>query len=353
MHIASRFAQKRMETLPALASVLLIAGDDGIKLRATNLETGIDLKLDGEVKAEGVVAVPAAVLQQITASFSGEGSVQLEHAGDILTLATGNSKSTIKTTPYDDFPSIPFPEHPEGEIVVPGAVLKGLLLSIASCASSSSVRPELASIYLLIEGGVLTAVATDSFRLAEKKVSLSNKGTQGKLLIPAKNAVEIAQALPDSETTILFDEHQCAFTTGQGTLVSRLTNATYPDYKQIIPKEVASEAVVLKKDFDLALKRATIFSDAFQKVRLSFDTKTKHLSLYARNAEVGETAETLSGQIKGVDLDLSFNHRYLSTALSLTSAESIALTSAGVGRPLIIRGVGDASLLYLVSPMNQ
>ncbi len=353
VHIASRFAERKSSTLPVLSSILLIAGDDGIKMRATNLETGIDLKLEGECKGDGVVAIPAAILQQIAGSLTQEGSVTLEQSGDIVSLNSGTGKSSIKTVPYDDFPTIPFPENPKNRIVVPGVLLKNLFTAIASCASTSTIRPELASIYLSIEGGVLTAVATDSFRLAEKKIPLSNKGTQGKFLIPAKNALDIAQALPDDDVIMSFDENQCAFVSTAGMLVSRLTNATYPDYRQIIPKESIVEAVVLRKDLEAALKHTTIFSDSFQKVRISFDPKKNTFSLFARNADIGESTETLSANVSGSALELSFNHRYLSAALSLTTAESLSLLAAGIGRPLIIKGVGDTSLLYLVSPMNQ
>ncbi|MCR4276140.1 MAG: DNA polymerase III subunit beta [Candidatus Parcubacteria bacterium] len=353
VHIASRFAERKSGTLPVLSSILILAGDDGIKMRATNLETGIDLKIKGEVKSDGVVAIPAVVLQQIASSLTQEGNITLEHTGDIVSLVSGTGRSSIKTVPYDDFPSIPFPENPKNRIVLPGVLLRTLFTTVASCASTSTVRPELSSIYLSIEGGVLTAVATDSFRLAEKKIPLSNKGTQGKFLIPAKNAIEIAQALPDDDIIMSFDEHQCAFVGNTGMLVSRLTNATYPDYRQIIPKESIVEAIVLRKDFEMALKRTTVFSDSFQKVRVSFDPKKKTFSFFARNADIGESLETLSAQISGSALDISFNHRYLSAVLSLTSAESISILAAGIGRPLILKGVGDTSLLYLVSPMNQ
>ncbi|MFA6502850.1 MAG: DNA polymerase III subunit beta [Candidatus Paceibacterota bacterium] len=353
VHIVSRFAERKSATLPALSSVLIIASADGIKLRATNLETGIDLKLPGSVQHEGVVAIPAVILQQLASSLSKEGKVTLEHTGDIVTVASGNGKSSIKTVPYDDFPSIPFPENPKNRIVLPGILLKNLFTAVASCASASVVRPELASIYITIEGGVLTAVATDSFRLAEKKVPLSNNGTQGKFLIPAKNALDIAQALPDNEIIMSFDEHQCAFVGDMGMLVSRLTNAVYPDYRQIVPKESVVEAILLRKDFENALKGTTIFSDAFQKVRVSFDPKKNTFSFFAKNSDIGESSEDIPARVSGSALDLSFNHRYLSAVLSLTNAESLSLTAAGIGRPLIIKGVGDTSLMYLVSPMNQ
>lgn len=353
VHIVARFAERKQASLPVLNSLLILATDEGIKMRATNLETGIDLKLEGTTTEKGVVAIPALILQQIATSLSGEGKITLEHTGDIVTLMSGNSKSAVKTVPYDDFPSIPFPENPKNRIVLPGVLLKNLFTTIASCASPSTVRPELASIYLSIEGGVLTAVATDSFRLAEKKVPLSNKGTQGKFLIPAKNALDIAQALPDDEIILSFDDHQCAFVGNHGLLVSRLTNAVYPDYRQIIPKESVVEATLLRKDLETALKRTTIFSDTFQKIRVSFDTRKHTVSLFAKNTEIGESSEALTAHVSGSALELSFNHRYLSAALSLTNAESISLQAAGIGRPLIVKGIGDTSLLYLVSPMNQ
>jgi DNA polymerase III subunit beta len=353
VHTVARFADRKSGTLPVLSSILIIAEKGNIKMRATNLETGIDYKVIGECKEAGVVAVPASVLQQLASSLSTEGMITLEHTGDLVSVTSGTGKSLIKTIPYSDFPSIPFPENPKNKIVLPGILLKNLFVSIASCASSSTVRPELASIYLNLEGGVLTAVATDSFRLAEKRVPLSNKGVQGKFLIPAKNALDIAQALPDDEVIVSFDEHQCAFEGTFGMFVSRLTNATYPDYRQIIPKESTAEAVVLRKDFESALKHTTIFSDSFQKIRLNFAPKKDTLSLFARNADVGESSETITAQVSGGPLELSFNHRYLGAVLSLTNAESLSLVAAGIGRPLLIRGVQDTSLLYLVSPMNQ
>lgn len=353
VNTVARFAERKTTTLAALSSILIIASNEGIKLRATNLETAIDLKVPGTVLSDGVMAVPATILQQVAGSFSHTGAVTLEQAGDIVVITSGTGKSSVKTVPYDDFPSIPFPENSKNRVIVHGALLKSLFGAIAPCASTSTVRPELASVSLTIEGGVLTAVATDSFRLAEKKIPLANKGIQGKFLIPAKNALDIAQALSDTEIIVSFDEHQCAFIDEHSMLVSRLTNAAYPDYRQIIPKESIVEATLIRKDFEMGLKRTAIFSDAFQKMRISFDPKKNTFSFFAKNTEVGESTEAIPARISGNALDLSVNYRYLYAALSLTQAENLSLTAAGIGRPLIIRGVNDASLLYLVSPMNQ
>ncbi len=347
----ARFAQRTSASLPVLSGIAIIAGDDGIKLRATNLETGIDLSLSGTIKEPGVVALPANVLREITASISGSGALTLEQSGSTVSVNSGTGKSTLKTLAYEDFPVLPLPESPTATFSLPGAVLRALISSVASYASVSTVRPELSSVLLRAEGGTLTAVATDSFRLAEKKIALSDSIPPFSLLIPAKNALDIVQTIPDTDVGVSLDDHQCVFTWKGGLVTTRLVAANYPDYAQIIPKASVAEATLLKKDFEQALKRTAVFSDAFQKVRLSFGEKKVTLS--SQNSDVGDSTESVLGNVTGDAIELSFNHRYLGAPLSLISAESITLSASGIGRAMILRGSGDTSFLYLVMPMNQ
>src|SRR5690348_8153193 len=100
-HVAARFADKSSATAPILHTILILAGEGGIKLRATNLETGIDLLMQGEKKRDGVVAIPAHLLSQIAGSLQGEGSVTIEHAGDTAVITSGSARSTIKTLAYE------------------------------------------------------------------------------------------------------------------------------------------------------------------------------------------------------------------------------------------------------------
>jgi len=351
--MAARFAERRSGSLPVLAGIALIAGDDGIKLRATNLETGIDLRVDGTIEETGVVVLPATVLRDITSSMSGAGALTLEHAGDIVTLSQGNARSTLKTLPAEDFPVLPFPDAPTSEFTLPGAVLGNLIASVVPFASTSTVRPELASVLIAAEGGQLKAVATDSFRLAEKKISLSGGLPPFSMLIPARNALDIVQTLPDTDIQVSLDEHQCVMKWDKGLVTTRLVAASYPDYAQIIPKAFVADAALIKKDFETALKRTAVFSDSFQKIRLSFDPSKKKLRLAAQNADIGETNEEVTGGVTGDAVELSFNHRYLAAPLSIIPAETISLSASGIGRALVMRGSGDNSFLYLVMPMNQ
>jgi DNA polymerase-3 subunit beta len=349
----SRFAERRSTTLPVLAGILIVAGDDGIKLRATNLETGIDHKIAGTIKDPGVVALPAATLKEITSSFSGSGQITIEHGGDTVVISSGTGRSTLKTLPYEDFPILPFPEASSTKFSIPGAQLRALITTVASFASPSTVRQELGSVLLSAEGGTIKAVATDSFRLAEKKMTLGTTVSPFSILIPAKNALDIVQTIPDEIIEVRSDEHQCAFSCTSMMITTRLVTVSYPDYAQIIPKSFVSEATLLRKDFEATLKRSAVFSDSFQKVRLSLSSTEKKITLNAHNNDVGDSTESVPSSVSGDSVELSFNHRYLSAPLSLITTESITLSASGIGRALVIKGVGDATFLYLVMPMNQ
>lgn len=348
-----RYTERRSSTLPVLAAILISAQKDSIHFQATNLETSIDAILEGSVKAQGSVALPAQVLREITSSLPNTGTVTLEQKNDTVVLSGSGVKSVIKTVSAEDFPSIPTPEDSKTKTTLSGNTLRSLISLVAPYASVSTVRPELASVLFRAEGGTLTCVATDSFRLAEKKITVAGTLPQFSILIPAKNAILLAETLPEGEVELYADDHQCSFVSKEGRTMTRLVASDYPDYAQIIPKSFVAKATLLKKDFEQALKRTAIFSDSFQKIRLGLSVSKKHVTLSAQNNDVGETAETIAGAVEGEDIELSFNHRYLQAPLTSIAGESIQLSFSGIGRPLVMKPTGDNSFLYLVMPMNQ
>ncbi len=351
--IVSRFAQSKNTSLPSLTGILIIAGNDGIKLRATNLETAIDFEVPGTIEEEGVVVVPAHTLREISSSLDGKGSVSLSTKEDSVTIRSDMGVSILRTLPSEDFPILPSISNSVSSFSVTTEELQSFSQTVLPYASQSTVRPELASVFFNNSGGTLTLVATDSFRLAEKKITLSKNTTPFSFLIPAKNLSLVLQSLPQGEVEVVVDEHQCIFRFPSGTITSRLTQGNYPDYKQIIPKTFISEATMLKKDFENALKRTAIFSDLFQKITITTKPETKETLLSAKNNDIGQSEERIACSITGEEVQISFNHRYLTAPLGALQNDTIQLSISGMGRAAILRGMNDSSFLYLVMPMNQ
>ncbi len=354
VHKIIHFTQRNTVSLPILSCVIIVAGDDGIKFRANNLEIAADLKIPGKITTNGIVAIPVGILQQITTTLNINGVVVLEQIGDTVLITSDYIKSTIKTISQEDFPNIPTPQNKQ-IISLDAKILSSIINTTISCASTSNIRPELASIFFTFTQNSITTVATDSFRLVEKIIPISLKITENfSFLVPAKNISEIIKIIPQTINIILhIDEHQLVIKWDENIITTRLTGGTYPDYKQLIPKQTIKKAIVLKKDFDTLLKHISIFSDSFQKTTLLFNPDNQTLSLSSHNNDLGSSIGSIPAEISGDQIELSFNYHYLQTPLSLITTENISLNVNNIGQPLVIHGIGDNTFLYLVMPMNQ
>jgi len=351
LELVGRVSTKHI-TLPILQCVLLQASGKVFSLHATNLEIGIESKLTVTVHEEGSVAVPASILTQTIQCMSVK-EVTLRTEENSLVIEGSGSETYIKTIPHEEFPHIPKIKD-KGQVI--NKSLFALGIKTASFAASvSSIKPELGSVYILQKKEhTLTFVSTDSFRLMEKTVSQRNFILNDPILIPQKNALEIARVceVRESDPEFKINENQCALEFEDGVYItSRLTSGSFPDYEQIIPKEYSTHSTLLKNDLVSAFKKTNIFLNKFLQVGLYVSEAS--LTVSANSGDVGTTTESIKAQKNGDDLSLNFNQRYLSEPLPYITDESITLHFAGIGRPMVMEGVSDKSLRYLVMPMNK
>jgi DNA polymerase-3 subunit beta len=350
--IAERITGKK-ESLPIL-SCILIEADKNLVLRATNLEAGIEVAVAADVKEKGTLAVSASVLSQTLRSIMAEKVSLSTEEGNLLIESRG-TKTLIKSIPHEEFPAIPKSTAAQGIKIARERLLKGLQ-AVSYAASPSMIRPDLGSIYLVVKNATLTSVATDSFRLAEKTLPDIGSKMEGELLVPLKHALELTHILEHIEVemvTLAIDDAQLSVE-GDGTrFSSRVVEAQFPAYKEIIPKSATSEATVLKSDFAEMLRKARVFSGADMHVGLHIYPKKKIFTATARSNDVGEMSDSIDAALTGDDLDINFHIGYLADCLSSIESDSLTLAFAGPGRPLVIRGVSDASFRYLVMPLNR
>lgn len=351
--LAERVSGKNLP-LPILNSILLSAQGKKFSIRATNLEIGIESEISAKVVREGEVAVPGGILTQTLSSLYEDSPVLLEVVQGNLSLTTPHGKTLIKALPSDEFPTIPLLKDTPALSLKRDDILRGLK-AVWYSASHGTVKPEISSVYLYLHDQKLFFVATDSFRLAEKVIPSPALSSFEPLLIPIRSVPEIVRVLErsDENVSVRVGTNQIVFASPKLYLTSRLLNGVFPDYRQIIPKGSTTEAVVLKQDFLNALKKITVFSDKFNQVGLHVSPSKKRLTLSSKNPDVGETVETLDAALSGDELDINFNHRYLTDCFQSFNTDSISLLFSGLSKPLIIKGISDNSFLYLVMPMNR
>ena len=351
LELVGRVSTKHV-TLPVLQCVLLHVTDSAVILTATNLEIGIKATVKGNSDEEVTIAVPAATLLQ-TISLLDDVTLTISQENDVLVVEGKKARTNIKTFAYDEFPSIPDITG-SGQTINRNLFAQGIRSTAFAC-SQSSIKPELGSVnvYQKKEHS-LTFVATDSFRLMEKTVPQKGVVLDEALLIPQKNALELARVCDSGEQDPEFkvNENQCALSFDDGLYItSRLTTGSFPDYEQIIPKEYTSHVTILKQDLIQAFKRSQVFLNKFQQVTLH--VSQGDLTISTNNGELGTSTESIRATTEGEDITLNFNQRYISEALSYFNDDSIVLSFTGIGRPMVINGVNDTSTRYLVMTMNK
>ncbi|CAN5139418.1 DNA polymerase III subunit beta [soil metagenome] len=350
---AEKIAQKN-PTLPALAGLYMKAENNILSIRATNLDLGLSMTVPVKVIEPGEFVVPAQILNSLLSSLQKEKSITLELVGQSLVVKTDSTDATIKTLPVEDFPIIPLIEDDEA-FKMPAKDLVLGLRSVMYAAAIGSMKPELSSIYLTYDGEVLVFAATDSFRLAEKRIKVKGLPHFKYILIPQKNASEIVRIFDsvDDDISISIKDNQAAFLGGGVYLTSRIIDGVFPDYKQIIPKETVSTATVLKQDLANSLKTSLIFSDAFNQLNFSLSPSKKLFEIESKNSNIGANTYAVPAVIEGEEISINVNHKYFTDCFQAIPADTLHIKFTGQARPILIEGAGDKTFMYLVMPMNR
>lgn len=343
-------------TLPVLSCILIEFTKNTAVFKATNLDVGIEVSVPIKSDGSGSVAVPASTLSSFVSQLPDQnGVISMEIEGNNIKVSTTQSNGVIKTVPADDFPTIPKISDGQEFELSADIFVKGLK-SVWYSASVSSIKPELSSVYIYRDGEYITFAATDSFRLAEKKVKAPVSVKVAEILIPFKNIADIVRFLESVGGTVkvMTSKNLISFSEKGTYLVSRVIDGVFPDYHQIIPKGFMTEAVILKQDFINALKISNVFSDKFNQIKLVIDPKKKVFEIQTKNNDVGENKTSVSAAITGEHIEVNFNYKYVADCFQSIEADSLSLQLSGLNRPMVIRPVsGDQTFMYIVMPMNR
>lgn len=348
---AERVTGKNL-SLPILSGILLSAQGNSLTLRATNLDLGVEIHVPAKIDGIGGVVVPGNILSGILSALP-EGKITLDVENENLTLSTANTKSVVKCLQSEDFPTLPTLSGAESFVLPAQKFIDGVK-SVWYSASVSDMKPEIASVYVYPENEDIVFAATDSFRLGEKKISVKKSIQFSRILIPYKNMIEILRILEgvEGDVQVSFTKNQISIVSGNVYLTSRIIDGVFPDYRQILPKEYVTEATMLKQDIINALKMTNLFSDKFNRVDIRVNPEKKLFEVEAKNQILGENTTKIDATLSGKEISCGFNQKYIVDCFQAIKHESVVFRFSGVGRPLVIQGVGDSSFIYLVMPLT-
>jgi DNA polymerase-3 subunit beta len=332
--------------VPVLGGVLIEAagGADGDRLIVSGFdyETSARVELDATIGDPGRVLVSGRLLADITRALPSK-PVDLVVDGARATINCGSSRFSLPTMPVEDYPQLPAMPQLAGK--VPADRLAEAVGQVAVAAGRDDTLPMLTGVRLEIDGSRLTLAATDRFRLAVRELDWSPEDAEQEtaVLIPARTLAEVAKTLGGSGTISL------ALSAGDGMLgvsgggrraTTRLLDAEFPRFRQLIPAEHTSAAVLEVAGLVEAIKRVALVTDRVAQVRMEFGEDG--LRLAAGGDDVGSAEEELTCEFEGEPLTIAFNPGYLLDALGALHTERAQLTFTTPNRPALVRPVPAA-----------
>jgi len=364
MAIIDKVAPKSF-TLPILKNILLRTEKSFLRISATDLETGITWWGLAKIEDEGDVTVPGSLFSGLLSLITSQ-QISLSFKEQVLFVDGEGYKTKIKTANPDEFPIIPSVPENEYAAIDTQSFCRGLS-QVVDVAATTNARPEISGVFLSFSKDLLRMAATDSFRLAEKTINIKQLNEQEKeysFIVPKKTAKEVISVFGDKkgEMRVYFSPNQIMFELMMEEakhplirLTSRLIEGEYPNYREIIPKEYGTQAVLSRDDFIANIKGASLFGGKVNEVKIEVDPKNETIEISSQNPEAGEFNSSLKGEIKGKRADVYFDCRFLVEGLiNIKSAEILLGISGGEnGGPGVIKPIGDNSFVYVVMPIRN
>lgn len=355
LNIVSRICGKNI-SLPILNNILISAQSDGIDLMATNLEIGIKVKIRSKTEKVGKITVPAKILSNFI-NYLPEEKVNFELINGEIKITSGTWQTKIKTQPAEDYPLIPEVERKNG-IKVKVSCLSEALNQTTFAAVTNESRPELSGGFFKAGPHGLVIVATDSYRLAEKKTKVLEGGKrETSFIIPIKTLQELGRVLTEltseEEIQIFWEENQIIFLTPTIEFTSRLIEGEYPDYQQIIPQTSQTQVILSKNEIINAIKAASLFAKiGIYDVTLEFKTPDQ-VMIKSANAQLGENQAIIKAKVSGENNNIVFNYHYILEGLLNIPQEKIILEMTTSANPAVLKPEGSTDYLYLIMPIRQ
>ncbi|HEY4483536.1 MAG: DNA polymerase III subunit beta [Candidatus Yanofskybacteria bacterium RIFCSPLOWO2_02_FULL_47_9b] len=357
--LAERATGKKLP-LAILGKILIETREKEVIVSATNLDLAVEVTVPAKVSKKGQIAVSGALIESYLGSLPPQTAVTVELVGNNLSLTTPSTSALVATISAEDYPHTKEVGKKDtlGEITAEAGEIMSGLSAVTFSASLSDIKPELAGVYLHQDGEDLVFAATDSFRLAEKRIHNKNKPSGedvAGIIVPLRNAQELARALADTSgaVTLSFNKSELGVKADGWHFRSRLVEGTFPAYSALLPKSFATQIVSLKEDLLGALRTTHVFADRFHQVSIKVIPDDALFEIQTKNQEVGESTVRVDATIEGDSLDINLNGRFLLDGLSIVGKDSVTLGFNGKDKPMLVRGVGDRSFSYLVMPLNK
>jgi len=339
-------------TLAALEGILMRAHDGRLYLSGYDLDMGMSASIEAKVLEEGEIVLTAKLFVDMIRRMASE-TVSIETDAKLLTFIKGGfTEFTILGIPPEEFPEMPSVTD-SAELKIPQNMLKSMINQTLFAIASNDSKPVHTGSLFEINDNVLTVVSVDGFRLALRKEKLHDCEDIS-FVVPGKTLSEISKLLEDDSDELVdvyLSHKHIIFNVSGYSVVSRLLEGEFLDYKAAIPPSSATVITVNKREFIDSIERTSLLiSDRLKSpLRVKFEESNIKMSC---STAIGKAYDELSCRMVGTPVEMGFNNRYLIDALRASDCDEVNLVINGALSPMKIVPLKDESFLFLVLPVR-
>lgn len=340
-------------TIPILSNVLIKSySGDRIEILATDLEISIRTFCEGKILSEGAITLAGRKLYEIVRELPQE-IITFKEKGNGVEISCGRVVYNLPTLPSQEFPKISFFEGDE-VIRISSEVLYSMIEKTVFAIPKEPTQYILNGFFIEESEGLLSMVATDGYRLALIKGEFMGGGIREGVLIPKRAFVELRRLMDLEDEGILrigFKENMSIINLSNTTLLTRLIEGEFPDYKQVIFRERNNVVRINKEDFKKALKRISLVSDEREKIVKFYITQDKFI--ISSEYPVGEAREEIDihADIES-DFHIIFNSTYFLDVLNVIDEEEVVVEFEDEETSSLLRPLNDQNYINVIMPIR-
>ena len=337
--------------LPALEGILIKASDSCVELCGYDLEIGITTFISCNVAKKGEIVVSAKLLGDIVRRLP-ENTVDIETDDKmIIYIKSGQAQYQLVGISSEEYPELPKVEKMD-EIKIKSGLLKNMIKQTIFAISDNFSKPIYTGSLFDIENNILKIISVDGYRMAIRQEAIECS-TTNKFVIPGKTLSEILKLTCDDENNIeiIIGQRHAIFKIENYSIISRLIEGNFIDYKTTIPPENKTEIIINTRGLIAAVERMSLLTSEKIQSPIRCMVEDTQVKLFC-STSIGRANDAMSADVKGENVEIGLNSKYLLDALKNSETDEIKLQLNGSLTPMKIIPVQGDAFLYLVVPMR-